>query len=154
MPLHEISSAVSGALLGYGEKTSATSITATTEGTANTIATATAVALDGLTRIRIEAGAPSWVSPSAVSLLVVLYAAKDGGAAASLGFWASYLNATASTAEILTTGGALLQYLTPAAGSWVYSLRAYVTSGTGTVNAGAGGAPGAECPAFIAIARA
>jgi len=142
-----------GIRMGYGEKTSSTSITANTENGADIVATATAVVLDGLTLIRVEAYSPAFVSPSANSLVLVLFAAKDGAAAASLGDWGSFVVATASTSEILTSGGLVARYLTPAAGTWVYSLRAYTNTGTGTIIGGTGVAT-ASAPAFIAVVSA
>lgn len=139
-----------GFRLGYGEKTSNTNITAVTEATSDVVATATAVVLDGSTRIRIDVYSSAWITPSAQSLFAMLFGALNAGAAASLGFLSTFTISTASTAEILNSGGVLSCYLTPAAGSWVYSLRCFVTSGTGTVAGGTGGV-GQNMPAFITV---
>jgi hypothetical protein len=140
--------------LAYTEKTSDTSITATTEATSNTVVTAGAVVLDGSTRIAVTVFSPEIVTPADVGLAAVLFGAQDGGAAASLGFFGS-MNAGTSGAEttVLSATYTATRFLTPAAGSWVYSYRAFVGSGTGTIRGGAGGVA-AYVPAFIRVVKA
>jgi hypothetical protein len=128
-------------------------IVVTSSATAITLVTASAVVLDGSTRIAVEFYAPLVITPGgAVSrgTLIEIFGAKDGGAAASLGVVANPFSVTsASIGETVLT----CNYLTPASGSWVYSARAYVTAGTGQVLVGTGGA-GAFVPGYIRVAEA
>jgi hypothetical protein len=134
--------------LDYVEKTSSTNITATTEGTADTIVTGSAVAYDGSTIVLIEFFSPS-VRPAtdAVADRTVSVTLYDG--ASSIGIWGQ----TVTPAQNDDNKPFLLQRrLTPSAATHTYSVRAYVTGGTGTVSGGAGGAA-AAMPAFIRITK-
>lgn len=122
----------------YVEKTTDTSITATTEGTANTIVTANAVSYDGSTKIVIHFFCGRVEPPSGGYLWLVLY---DG--AGSIGQWD--LSQSGSTGG----RGQKAEYrLTPSNASHTYSVRAFVNAATGTAYAGAGGS-GVGMPAFI-----
>lgn len=140
--------------LEYTETTTSdTSITATTSGTAETFITASAVVLDGSTRIAVEFYSSLVLTPGGANnrgTLVELWGAKDGGAAAAIAVIANPFGASNVSfgQQVLTCN-----YLTPASGSWVYSIRAYVTGGTGQILAGSGGA-GAYPAAYIRISRA
>jgi hypothetical protein len=129
----------------YNELTAPVSITATTEGTANTVVTASSVTFDGSTPVIVEFYSPEVLPVSGSTLSIIL---RDDTAGASLGRIAAVLPPAASTA----TPVFLRRKLTPAAGARVYSIRAYTNSGTASVNAGAGGA-GADMPAFIRITK-
>lgn len=138
--------------LEYVEFTSAVNITATTEGGADTIVTAGAVVLDGSTEILIEFGCPYCDTPGGGAdrgTHILLYAAKDGGAAASLGFISSIFNSASNASR--NAMYATRRY-TPASGSYVYSIRGFVTAGTGHANAGAGGS-GNWAPGWIRISE-
>ena len=122
----------------YAEKTSDTNITATTEGTADTIVTANAVTYDGSTAIYVEAcGAMQGPAISSPGMQVYLY---DG--ASSIGIIASFagpgvLSATITAIKIPFSTRVRL---TPSAASHTYSLRAITSSGTALAKAGTGGA--------------
>lgn len=131
----------------YNTATSNTNITATTEATANTIVTASAVTFDGATDVYVEFEAPL-MSPAATvnqDITLVLY---DGSS--SIGKIANITNpATASMGAPVFRS----RKLTPSAAAHTYSIRGYVSSGTGVVYGGAGGV-GAFTPAILRITRA
>jgi hypothetical protein len=116
------------------------SVTATTEGTANTVVTASAFSFDGATEVLIEFFAVDAV-PGTGQLNLWLY---DGGSSIGLlGF--------RTTAR--SPGGPLRRYLTPSNASHTYSIRASVDAGTGQLSAGAGGAA-TNLPGYIRITKA
>lgn len=129
--------------LAVAQITAPVSVSATTEGTATTCITLPATAFDGSTKVKLEVKSPYLQSPgSNAAITVVLY---DG--AASVGILAHGVDGNS---------GAFLnaEYeFTPAAATKTYSIRAFVSSGTGTFQAGAGGV-GAYVPAFARISRA
>jgi len=137
-----------GAELDYVEFTSAVNPTATTEATADTVVTGGSVAYDGSTIVLIEFFAvnarPAIVNGANISLW--LY---DGSG--SIGLF-GFISASAAL------GGQnvpvrLACRLTPSNASHTYSIRASVSTGTGLVNAGAGGA-GNPMPGYIRIVTA
>jgi len=135
-----------GAELDYTEITTDASITATTEATADTVVTAGAVVFDGSTTVMVEfstsRGRPE---PVAGALLtVVLY---DG--ATSLGEF-GYIRSAAAQNQLLPMR--LARRLTPSAASHTFSVRAFVSTGTGILKAGPGGV-GLIVPAFIRITK-
>lgn len=135
-----------GYTFDYTEFTSGVSVTATTEGTANTVVTAGAVTFDGNTKVEITFCAFS-ARPrndaTAGSLSVYLY---DGSS--SIGKMATF-NEPVAGADNKPTN--LIRRLTPSSGSHTYSIRASVSGGTGDIGAGAGG-NGNNMPGFIKIA--
>lgn len=134
--------------LNYTQITSSVNLTATTEATANTIVTASAVTFDGSTTAIIEFFANSIQTPAVNSSFVVL-ALYDG--ASSIGFFAFIQNPAA--ANPISVPVTLSRRLTPSAAAHTYSIRGYVSGGTGVVAAGAG-TIGVNAPAFIRITRA
>jgi len=134
--------------LGYTQFTANVSVTATTEATANTIVTASAVSFDGSTAAVIEFFSPvSNPDPGGAGRSLVFWLYQDGTSIGQLG---AMLTPAAST---MITPVRLARRMTPSSGSRTYSIRATVSAGTGTVGAGAGGA-GAVMPGFILITRA
>ena len=138
-------------VLAYTEYTAAVTLTATTEAGATTIVTCPAVVLDGATLVCLEFFSPQLQSPGgAVSRFssVIPFAAKDGGAAAALcAFWGvevTNLNGSIQSPALLP------MYLTPAAGSSVFSAPRYGTVSGGVVQAGAGGS-GTYVPGYLRI---
>ena len=132
----------------YVQFTSPVSITATTEGTADTIVTGSAVTYDGTTIVMVECWFPYYTAPpsAGVDTLFVLY---DG--ASSIGLIG--LHSVPSSASSQRPGPVRgIRRLTPSNASHTYSIRAYVSTGTGSVGAGAGGA-GGHMPGFIRITR-
>ena len=130
----------------YVEKTSDTSITATSAATANTIVTGNAVTYDGSTPVIIEFFTPAInTEPTGGSLcFVVLY---DGTGIGTLAIQRTPASANDDKAAYVR------RRLTPSAASHTYSIRAYVSAGTSNVSAGAGGV-GVTMPAFIRITKA
>ena len=135
-----------GARLSYVEKTTNTTISATTEGTANTIVTAATIVFDGSTVVLIDYYAAA-VSCGTGDVIFVLYD-DAGSGAASVGIIGEFTQGTS-----LTTAARLTRSLTPTAASHTYSVRAYRATANGTVVAGAGGS-GAYMPTFICLTKA
>jgi hypothetical protein len=125
----------------YNQITGNVSVVATTEGTANTIVTASAVTFDGATPVVIEFFSITGVTPAG-SLRLWLY---DG--AASIGQIAELTGASGNDAPLTAK-----VRITPAAATKTYSIRGSVSSGTGTIAAGAGGI-GVVYPTFIRITK-
>lgn len=132
----------------YAQTIAATSITATSEATANTVLTAGAVTFDGGTVVMVDFFAPYLQVPAGNhNLVLVLY---DNGSSIGLMTIATGPDATNS----LRVPAHVSRRLTPSTGSHTYSVRAFVDSGTGVVHAGAGvGGSGIYMPAFIRIYR-
>lgn len=123
--------------LAYNQATSNVSITGTTEATATVVVTASSVTF-GSGPVLIEfSAAEVVVSANCVFIL------HDDTAALSLG----YIGQVASGIAVPVSGR---RRLTPGAGARVYSIRAWLASGTATVEAGTGGA-GLYVPACIRI---
>jgi hypothetical protein len=139
---------LAGKELDYVAITSAVSVTATSEATADTAITGSSVAYDGSTIIEIEVFSP-FITPDATnagrSLSIVLY---DG--ASSIGTLSYIENQVNGRTFYLPFFAA--RRLTPSNASHTYSIRAHVSAGTGTFGAGVGGS-GANMPAFLRITR-
>jgi len=140
--------AVPGGELDYVEKTSNTSITATTEGTANTIVTSNAITFDGapvIMEFYSQGVQTQLVASSDITILL-----RDDTAATVLGDIAYHATPAAATNYHPVY---VRRRFTPAAGSRTYSIRAFVAGGTGTVLGGAGGTGNASMPAFIRFTK-
>lgn len=138
-----------GSRMAVASITSPVSITATAEASANSIVSAGAVSFDGSTEVRIRFWAPWW-NPDVTTAgnFIALYL-FDGST--SLGRMGLRFNQAAAINN--HTGPVYAEsILTPSNASHTYSYRAIVNTGTGTVQAGAGGS-GADNPAFIEIVR-
>jgi hypothetical protein len=134
----------------YAEITSTASITGTV--TPDVVITAGAVVLDGSTTILVEFFSPDVVTPGGGTnrdTSTFLYDAVDGGAAASIGKMSQTFIASSDAIQAPLYAS---RRLTPAAGSHVFSFRASVAAGTGSIIAGAGGA-GNFMPAFIRVTK-
>jgi hypothetical protein len=124
----------------YNRKTyTGLNITATTEGTAQTVVTGDAVTFDGSTNVWIEFYSPSIAKGTSN---ITLWLFEDGSSIGRIGF-------SASTNETCT----VRTYRTPASGSRTYSVRANVDAGTGAVNGAAGGAS-TYMPGYLLITQA
>lgn len=153
MALRRVSGAVAwdlppGHEFDYVEVTAGNvSISGTSEGAATTIVTANSVTYDGSTAIMIEFFAPFLAPPAGnINVIAVLYDDIGGGGAASIGKWGQITGPDA--ANTARSPVRLTRRLTPSAAAHVFSVRAYVDSGTGTANNGAGGS-GNYMPLFI-----
>lgn len=126
----------------YKETNSADiNITATTAATADTIVTGNGFTADGNTAVWVEFYCASADTPSATSLLFVLY---ESGTLIN----ASWGQAT-SVSGVHRWPIYLRRKLTPAAGTRTYSARAWVVSGTGVIRASA-----TYMPAYIRVTKA
>lgn len=98
--------------------------------------------------ILIEYSSPGHLCPALVNgqLMVNLWDANT-----DLGFFAQSINATASGNTTIPVRAA--RRLAPTAGDHQYNIRAWISGGTGTIQAGPGGAS-AFSPAFLRITRA
>jgi hypothetical protein len=147
MAVQRVSGAVAWALpqgyeFDYVQKTTSTSVTQTTGAAADTVVTGNAVTYDGSTIIHIEFFAPN-AYPSNVAdrtMNLVLY---DGST--QLGRMA-IINSQAANNAFRPVH--VVRRLTPTNASHTYSIRAYVSAGTGTV-VGEDGASGNFMPCYI-----
>jgi hypothetical protein len=133
--------------LAYAEFTSAVSLTATSETTAQTAVTAPPITVDGATVILVECFV-AFVRPDggAANRSVALWLYQDG---ASIGELAQVLVPVAGLMDVPVRAA---RRLTPSAGSHTYSLRGHTSAGTGTLFAGPGGL-GQQSPGYIRITR-
>lgn len=123
------------------------SITATTEGTANTVVTGGAVTYDGSTAILVEFYAPVVTTQATSGAHVHVYLYDNGSSIGEL-------------AQFTTPAGAamrgpihVVRRLTPSNAAHTYSIRAATSAGTATITGGAGGSA-AYMPAFIRQVKA
>lgn len=132
----------------YVAFTSPVSITATTEGTANTIVTGSSVAYDGSTVVLVTFFAPYYGAPSSTASdsQVILY--EDGTSIGSMCLISRISNAASQRDMVAVT-----RRITPTNASHTYSIRAYISTGTGSMGAGVGGSA-AHAPGFIRITKA
>jgi hypothetical protein len=132
--------------LDYVEFTSSVSLTATTEATANTIVTGSAVAYDGSTAVIIEFFCQDIFNNTATEIdLIYLY---DG--ASSIGRMGDFRAALGSTDRRIPCF--LTRRLTPSNATHTYSIRG-ASGGHASASAGAGG-NGNIMPGYIRITRA
>lgn len=134
-----------GSTLSYDEFSAPVSITATTEATSNTILTSSAAGCAG-TPIRLEFFAPVVDSgtPGANSIKFVLY--QDG---VDIGLFGQVYNTGSEALDPVT----LVRRIIPTAGVHTFSVRAFVSAGTGSVSAGVGTA-GNFLPGYIWVTQA
>jgi hypothetical protein len=137
-----------GYTFAYNEFTAAVTVSATTEGTANTVVTASAVTFDGSTIAKIEFFAPSVTLGTTSGDQVIFLLYLDGASIGIIG----QMNLNPAGGAIFPAP--LARRLTPASGSRTYSIRAYkVGTGNGTVTAGVGGTPAVYLPGYIRITK-
>lgn len=133
--------------LAYVQITTNATTTQTTQASATTILTAPAITLDGATRILVEAYSPS-CGHSVANGVVVLDLWQDSTDLAIISQMRPSTGSSGSTAMF----GRM--FLTPGAGSPVFTIRMWiVTAGTGTFGAGAG-TGGVAAPAYLRITKA
>lgn len=129
----------------YVEVSTSLTVTATSDATAQAFLTSGSVAYDGATRVLLEFWIPDATITIGEQMLFNLY---DGST--DLGRFAIPNNGGAQTATLPPLN--FRRFLTPAAASHVYSLRAWKTGGTVVVNTISGGA--GHIPAFVRITQA
>lgn len=132
----------------YVAITSGKNVTATTSGTADIVITGNSVTYDGSTTILIEFATMGLTAASSVTQDITILVRDDTGT--TIVAFICYHTAPASNSNFHPAYGAIR--VTPVAGARVYSIRAYVSSGTGQVAAGAGGGA-SNAPAFMRIVK-
>jgi hypothetical protein len=132
--------------LDYVQITSAVSLTATTEGTAHTCITGTSQAYEAVPTL-IEVSSPHIGTPADAAGRAVIVLLYDG--ATLLGRIGTFITPVAAETRFAFRGA---YRLTPTAATHQYIIKAYVTGGTGSFAAGAGGS-GTNLPAFLRITR-
>lgn len=139
--------------LAYQEFTAEVAVTAATEATANTVVTAPAVTFDGATPVFVEFDCGRLSTPAGVDagIVVLLFDKIGAAAAASLGILTLGQIASGSGLH-LPHGLVRSNKITPSAATHIFSVRSYVTNGTGYVVAGPGG-PAAYAPGFIRVVK-
>lgn len=139
------------AVVDYNEITTGdVSITATTEGTAQTVVSGAGFTADGTSQYLVEFYAPGarpTVGVGNASLVLIL---AEG--ATSLGLWGIVLDPSTAAAADFRLPLRLSRRLTPSAAAHTYTCKAYVSTGTGVVQNGAGGT-GNKMPAYIMVTR-
>ncbi len=131
----------------YAEITSDASITATSEGTPNTVITGNSVTYDG-TAVWVEFYTNSLRTDSgAAARSLTVFLVEDSTVKGNLAFIRT------PAAAFMNAGGTFRRKLTPSAGAHTYVIKAYVSAGTGLVSAGAGGT-GAGMPAYLRVVKA
>jgi hypothetical protein len=151
MAVQRVSGAVAWAYppgyeMDYVEITSAASITATAEASANTVVTASAITFDGSTAVIIEFFSDAGAVQGTASAFLTGYL-YDGSSSIGI-LW--QLRTVANTSHVAPIF--VRRRITPSAAAHTYSIRATTTSGTSTVNAGAAGT-GNHQPAYIRITK-
>lgn len=133
-----------GYTLAYVEFTSTVSPTATTEATANSVVSAGSVTYDGAA-VDVEFFSPQVTNPASNTMTIILHDGTNAiGRLTTLSF---------SGANQAQAGCVLRRRFTPAAGAKTYSIRAFVTAGTGIIEGGAGGAA-TFLPGYVKITKA
>lgn len=135
-----------GPEVAYAELTGSVSITATTEATAQVVVTAPAFIADGSSQYLVEFFVPHIQPAGAVNATHSVAFFVDGVTDGRVGIMQT--PAAAGFAVPMR----LARRLTPAAGSRTISVRAWVSTGTGQLWAGLGGA-GNYTPGFIRVTK-
>lgn len=137
-----------GGELAYMEYTGDVSITATTEGTANTVVTAGAFTADGSSAYMVEffaVGARPDIAVANRSLVFALY--LDGSSIGRIGIVNSQATNPATQPVVVR------RRLILASGSRTFSVRGFVSAGTGLVSASTGGV-GNNVPGYVRVTKA
>lgn len=134
--------------LAYVEFTSPVSITATVEASSDIIVSAGSVAFDGSTRVCIEFFTPDLHADPVVGRFVGLWYFDGSTSIGSPAFHYAQVATQENTEPVYVR-----RFLTPSNASHTYSIRGYVSAGTGSVAAGVGGA-GNYVPGYIRITKA
>jgi hypothetical protein len=139
-----VATGAAGTVLNYTEFTVTVTVTSTNEAAPTTIVTASAaVTLNGTTRIGVTFYTPVFATGTGASALLANLWRDTTDLGRMVG---SSISGTGIAANAT-------RYLTPAAGTYTFSIRGWRTNNDGTVVAGNGGA-GAYLPGYILIATA
>jgi hypothetical protein len=134
--------AIPGQELDYAQiTTNPAGITATTEATSQAVITGNAVYYDG-SRVKVSFFVPKLVSSASQTVTFVVY--RDSTVIGQV--FAGTVNTTAPGMDFDI-------FDTPAAGAHTYAVKAFVSTGTLTVNAGAGGS-GNLVPGWLRVSKA
>lgn len=134
--------ALPGQELDYAQITANPSgITATTEGTSQAVITGDSVYYDG-SRVRLSFFVPKLTSSASLTATFVVY--RDSTVVGQV---------FGGTVNTTLQGVAFELFDTPAAGAHTYAVKAFVSSGTLTVDAGAGGS-GNLVPGHLRVTKA
>lgn len=121
----------SGVTVGsYVQFTGSVAVAATTAAAATTIVTAASVTVPAATLVTVEVYAPRFQTASAETIFLMLW--QDSTDLGMLGRFASGAGTLFGPVQVR-------RYLTPGAGAFTYSARAYSSSGTSSIQGGAGG---------------
>lgn len=139
--LHAISPGrPAGSVLDTATNTGSLTVTATTEGASQTLITGNPLFFNGSERVRIEIDC-NYIAASGGTLVLSLF--DNGTSAGWFGQWATQAAGSGR--------GAL--YITPTAGMHTFTIRAWKTGGTCSINDGGGGA-NAAVPAIYSVISA
>ncbi|HZT14962.1 MAG TPA: hypothetical protein VFA19_03365 [Gaiellaceae bacterium] len=134
--------ALPGQELDYAQiTTNSAAITATTEATSQPVITGDSVYYDG-SRVKIQFFVPKLSASASLVATFVVY--RDSTVVGQV---------YGGTVNTTLQGAGLEIFDTPAAGAHTYAVKAFVTTGTLTVNAGAGGS-GNLVPGYLRVTKA
>lgn len=142
-----------GTELDYVEATSTLVVTGTTPGTSDLFILGNPVAYDGATRVLVEVWCPYLDVARAAAQKAVVLSLFEG--ATELGWVVNLESPTSVGAGKLSETVSGQRYMTPAAGTHTYSIRAFKNDAATVADVGArpGGA-GDYMPAFMRVTRA
>lgn len=147
MPFRSRSTGAPGEELDYVEITAPVAPVAASEATANVVVTGNAITCDG-GPVMVEFFSPAVRADPTAGRTITLVLYMDGVALdGNIGL----VKAAAATQADVPVNSR--RRTTPAPGAHTFSVRAFVSAGTGNVDAGAGGT-GNSVPAFIRVTRA
>lgn len=134
--------AIPGQELDYAQITAnPAGVTATTEGTSQTVISGNAVYYDG-SRVKLSFFVPKLSSSASLTVTFVVY--RDSTVVGQV---------FGGTVNTTLQGGEFELFDTPATGAHTYAVKAFVSTGTLTVNAGAGGS-GNLVPGWLRLTKA
>ena len=132
--------------LGYVENNSNTAITSTTAGSGDTVISALTVVCDG-SPIVVEFFSPQVRPQASVNCEINISLYEDG--VEETRQWGRFYNGAGGPDN---KPAQLTRRLTPSAGIHTYSVKAYVSSGSGIVGGGSGGGTG-FAPCFLRVSK-
>jgi len=133
--------------LAYAQTTTSVVVSATAETSAQLVVAAPSITFDGVTPVVVEMYSPAVSLPAIAGAVLTFLLYQDG---VSIGRIAGTLNPAATTFVVPMLAR---RRFTPTAGAHGLVFAAIVSTGTGNVQAGAGGV-GNYMPAYIRVLRA